>query len=78
MIEATEDCQLQAFGDEDGPRQDDIIWDIRGTASATNFLVLHCWHDAFNLTQRDKSATVKTWRQNFSIWALEEFNNLHW
>jgi hypothetical protein len=78
MIVEKKDCRLQPFGDDNPPRQDDIIWDIRGTPEQTNFLVLHCWHDAHNLTQSGESATVRQWRENYMIWSLEAFNNLTW
>jgi len=77
MIVARTNCQLQAFGDDNPPRQDDIIWDIRGTPDKTNFLVLHCWPDAYNLAQSDKSATVKTWLQDHMFWTREEFGNVY-
>jgi hypothetical protein len=78
FVKTDANCQLQAFGDHGQQRQDDILWDIRGRPSEANFLVLHCWHDAYNLVQSDKSARVKTWKQGSMLWSIEEFNHFYW
>ncbi|RDU95941.1 MAC/perforin domain-containing protein [Trinickia dinghuensis] len=78
FIQNKGNCKLQAYGDDNPYRHDDIIWDIRGTPANTNFLVLHAWMDSWNLTQNEKSATVREWRKDYMIWSLEAFNNLNW
>jgi hypothetical protein len=71
-------CQLQAFGEHQHPRQDDILWDVRGAPDKMNFLMLHWWMDAYNLVQNGKSAMVKTWLQDHMLWSTEEFNHFYW
>ncbi|HVW49852.1 MAG TPA: MAC/perforin domain-containing protein [Trinickia sp.] len=71
-------CELQAFGDDNPPRQDDILWDVRGEPAQTNFLALHYWPQAWNLTQSGKSAGVRNWLESYMLWSLEAFDNLHW
>jgi hypothetical protein len=78
FVKQNVNCQLQAFGEHQQQRQDDILWDVRGTPDKTNFLVLHHWMDAYNLVQNDKSAMVKTWLQGPMFWSIEEFDHFSW
>lgn len=78
FVKQNVNCKLQAFGEHQQQRQDDILWDIRGMPDKTNFLVLHCWMDAYNLVQNDKSAMVKTWLQGQMLWSIEEYDHFSW
>lgn len=70
------ECRMLPFGDDDHPQQDDVIWDVRD--NPTNFLMVYCYHDALNLTQVDKTASVRPWLKNYMRWTIRDFDNFSW
>ncbi len=64
------DCRLKPI--EPGRQQDDVIWDRRGD-EVFHLLMVYYWMDALCLTQVEKRAAVRAWRQPHGMdWLREQ------
>jgi len=64
------DCRLKAI--EPGRQQDDVIWDRRGD-EVFHLLMVYYWMDALCLTQVEKRAAVRPWREPHGMdWLREQ------
>ncbi|ALI08032.1 MULTISPECIES: MAC/perforin domain-containing protein [Pseudomonas] len=64
------DCRLKPI--EPGRQQDDVIWDRRGD-EVFHLLMVYYWMDALCLTQVEKRAAVRPWRQPHGMdWLREQ------
>lgn len=64
------DCRLKPI--EPGRQQDDVIWDRRGD-EVFHLLMVYYWMDALCLTQVEKRAAVRPWREPHGMdWLREQ------